>query len=163
MLSCGLCVIRAEPGAHLRCAMCSRYCFLSLVFMVLTGCGTKHVISPTPPPPAVKVTIAVTPSSVEPGQAATLTWTAAYADSCSASGDWNGSQPANGSLNVILSNAKGLSYSLACTGAGGSATQIAKLSAAAGPGGCEVSPAARSGRERRFLRHRASSQRTSGK
>ena len=142
--------------------MCNRYLFLGVAVLVLSGCGTKPHVTPLNPPPAA-VTITVNPSSVEPGQQATLTWTVAHATSCTASGDWSGSPLQNGSQNVTLPDSKGLTYTLACTGPGGSATQTAKLSAAEGPGGCTVNPLVRSGVGRRSIRHRASSQRVLGK
>ena len=145
-----------------RCALCNRYCFLVVAVLVLSGCGAKPHVTPLNPP-AAAVTISVNPSSVEPGQQATLTWTVAFATSCTASGDWSGSPLKSGSQNVILPDSKGLTYTLACTGAGGSATQTAKLSAAEGPGGCTVNPLVRSGVGRRSIRHRASSQRVLGK
>jgi len=145
--------------------MCNRFYFFCLVALVLSGCGgkSKVVPPPPPPPPAATLTITVNPSSVEPGQSATLNWDAANATACTASGDWTGSPAMSGSMNVILPGSAGLTYTLSCTGAGGNVTKTAKLNAAEGPGGCTVSPLVRSGTYRRSLRHRASSPRTSGK
>jgi len=143
--------------------MLNRYCFF-VIALVLSGCGggTQVPNTPPPPPPA-GVSISVSPASVQPGQSATLTWSASNATSCSASGNWTGSQQMSGSQNVLLSGPDALTFSLACVGPGGSTSQTAKLTAAGGPGGCTVHPAVRFKMDRRSSRHRASSQRTSGK
>ncbi len=138
-----------------------RYCFAAVVVLVLSGCGSGSQVAttttpPVAPPPATQVTLSVNPSSVEPGQSATLSWSSANATSCTASGDWKGTQQTNGSLNVILPGSKALSFTLACTGANGSPSQTAKLSVALPPGGCTASPAVSPSADRRTSRHRKS-------
>jgi hypothetical protein len=121
--------------------MYMRYFTAIAVLLVLSGCtsgkSTNPVVQP-PIPPATTLTISVNPTSVEPGESATLTWNAGNATACTASGAWSGSQPLIGSENVILSGSKNLSYTLSCTGANGSPSQTAVLAVAEGPGGCTI-------------------------
>ena len=72
--------------------------------------------------PAPTLALIASPTSVASGSASTLTWSSANATNCTASGDWSGSQIVNGSTSTgpLTANA---SYTLACTGAGGSVTQ----------------------------------------
>jgi len=73
------------------------------------------------------VTIAVKPASVSPGASATLTWSSTNATTCSASGAWSGSEPTSGTQ-VIVPGAVGTeTFTLACTGAGGTASAQATL------------------------------------
>lgn len=145
--------------------MYARFCALLVALLVLSGCGSGS--SPTPPPappptpPAATLTISVNPTAVEPGQSATLSWNAANATSCLASGDWTGTQPLIGSQNIVLSGAQSLTFNLSCKGANGNPSKTATLSVATGPNGCTVTPAVlprtdRPMNRRRKLTHRAS-------
>ncbi len=60
------------------------------------------------------------------GHSTTLEWSASNAQSCTASGGWSGNQPIKGTLSTepLTSNT---SYTLTCTGAGGSASQSAAV------------------------------------
>jgi len=71
-------------------------------------------------PPAITLSSDV--SSVAVGGRVTLTWSASNATSCSASGDWSGNKATSGSQpsGVLNSNS---SFTLSCTGAGGTASQ----------------------------------------
>jgi hypothetical protein len=142
--------------------MFSRFCVVSVVVLVLSGCGSKThtVTTPPPPPPAAQITIAVNPTSVEPGQTATLSWSVANATACTASGDWTGNQALSGSENVSLSGSTGLTFTLACTGAGANATQTAKLGVAEGPNGCTVKPSVLRKTDRPLSRRRLKAHRT---
>jgi serine protease len=87
-------------------------------------------------PPAPTVSISVVPASIAPGQSATLTWSSTNAVSCAASGAWSGAETASGSQPLTPSATTGsLSYALACTGSGGTATGAATLAISAGGGG----------------------------
>jgi len=133
------------------------FCLAAVSLLVLSGCskGSDTVLPPiTPTPPAAQLTIAVTPTSVEPGQFATLSWSSSNATSCLASGDWTGNQALTGSQNVLLSGTKGLSFTLTCSGANGSPSQTATLGVAQGPNGCKVVPQAKFKADRRVSRHR---------
>jgi serine protease len=79
------------------------------------------------PPPAPTVTIAVSPTSITVGESATLTWSSIDASSCSASGAWNGTKQPSGSQPVTSMTAGSLSYTLACTGTGGTASSVATV------------------------------------
>jgi hypothetical protein len=123
---------------------------------VLSGCGTGGQFTPPPvaPPPAAHVTITISPSAVQPGQTATLTWSAINAKACAASGDWSGTQQTSGSQNILLPGTQSLSFTLACTGAGAKDSQTAKLAVAPPPGACPAKPAIQRRADRRISRHR---------
>jgi hypothetical protein len=78
-------------------------------------------------------------ATVNPGSSATLTWASYGTTSCAASGAWSGTQAPSGTLTVTPSAVGTLSYSLACTGAGGtgatSTTTLSVESAAGHHGG----------------------------
>ncbi len=86
-------------------------------------------VSSNPTPPAVTAQMTVSPSTLMAGHAAFLSWTSANADSCLASGSWGGTQPTSGSAisTGTIGTAGVYSYTLNCTGAGGSATSTATL------------------------------------
>ena len=87
---------------------------------------------PGGPPPAPTLEFTASPATVAAGSAATLTWTAANADTCVASGGWAGSKATSGSQGTgNLANAT--TYTLACTGAGGSVTRSATVAVTADP------------------------------
>ena len=69
------------------------------------------------------VTINATPSSIMPGESATLTWDSSNVDSCTASGDWNGAQATSGSASTgVLNVVNTYTYTLMCSGVNGSAS-----------------------------------------
>jgi hypothetical protein len=83
----------------------------------------KHstgTVSPSLPAPIVN--ISANPTSVLSGGTSTLSWTSTNASSCSASGGWSGAKALSGSESTgkLLANN---TFALACTGAGGSASQ----------------------------------------
>jgi hypothetical protein len=86
--------------------------------------------------PSLRPTVNLSAStSIQAGQALTLSWSSSNANSCEASGGWSGNKATNGSENVgALSNST--SFSLGCTGSGG--TQVATMNVtvvvASGPG-----------------------------
>jgi hypothetical protein len=59
----------------------------------------------------------------------TLSWTATNATSCEATDEWSGSQATSGSKVIRSDTARTLTFTLRCTGSGGSVTQSASLSA----------------------------------
>jgi hypothetical protein len=73
-----------------------------------------------PPPPAPTVTLNANPTSVQSGGSSQLTWSSTNANSCTASGGWSGSRNTSGNatINNITANT---TFTLQCTGAGGSA------------------------------------------
>jgi len=81
---------------------------------------------------AATLSINANPTSVTSGAASTLTWTSTEATSCAASGAWSGVKATSGSQNVIAPN--GLStYTLNCSGVGGSASNTVVIGAGATP------------------------------
>ncbi len=88
--------------------------------------GFNTFAAPTPPP---TVTIAVSPTTVAAGSPATLTWSSTNATSCMASGSWSGTEPASGTQSVTPAANGSYTYALACSGAGGTVTASAVLSA----------------------------------
>jgi hypothetical protein len=65
------------------------------------------------------VSITADPTSVTSGGSSTLTWSSTNATSCTASGGWSGARGVNGSQ-VITNITQTQTYTLTCTGAGGS-------------------------------------------
>jgi hypothetical protein len=87
----------------------------------------------TPPPnPLPTVNLAASPTSVASGQNTTLTWTSQNATSCTASGGWSGAKAVNGSQSVGPLTANS-SYTLACTGAGGTTNATVNVTVQAPP------------------------------
>ncbi|HTE44514.1 MAG TPA: hypothetical protein VK636_04650 [Gemmatimonadaceae bacterium] len=103
--------------------------------IVARGSSATHWIdySLTVAPPLPAVTIGVTPPAVTLGQTATITWSSTNATSCTGSGDWAGSIPANGSRVVSPDSAGNYDYVLTCSGPGGSASSSRHLSVALPP------------------------------
>jgi peptidoglycan hydrolase-like protein with peptidoglycan-binding domain len=86
------------------------------------GGGSTTPLAPT-------LTLTANVPSVVSGGSATLTWSSANASSCSASGSWGGNQSTSGSQ--ALSNITATStYTLACTGSGGSISQSVTINLA---------------------------------
>ncbi len=88
----------------------------------------QTISSTTTPPvtlpvtPAPTVSLSASPSTVTSGTSSTLTWSSSNATSCSGSGSWSGSKATTGSeVTPALSAAS--TYTLSCTGAGGTASQ----------------------------------------
>jgi PKD repeat protein len=75
------------------------------------------------PPVAPTVTITADPSTITVGSSAQLTWTSTNTTSCTASGAWVGAQTTSGTLTVSPTVTS--TYTLTCTGLGGTASQSA--------------------------------------
>ena len=114
----------------------------------LSGCGgggggdtggtpapPPTVPAPTPaPPPAPTLSLTAAPASFAQGGAATLSWDSTDATTCDASGDWSGSRAPDGSESSgTLSAARTYTYSLQCTGAGGTVSAATTVSVTAPP------------------------------
>lgn len=74
-------------------------------------------------PPTVSLT--ANPSTINSGSSSTLSWSSTNATSCSASGGWSGSKATSGSQSV--SPTATTSYTLTCTGSGGSANDSVSI------------------------------------
>jgi trimeric autotransporter adhesin len=72
------------------------------------------------------VSLVAIKSSVEMGSPATLQWSTQDAQSCTASGGWNGSQPTSGTATTDPLTTT-TNYTLTCTGPGGAASQSAEV------------------------------------
>jgi len=80
---------------------------------------TTTVIAYAPP----SVTLSAASTLVAVGQADTLSWSASNATSCTATGGWAGSVGTSGTQAVTVTNNGSNTYTLTCTGQGGSAAQ----------------------------------------
>jgi len=88
--------------------------------------GSYSITGTTTPTPTL--TLTANPASITSGQSSTLTWSSTNATSCTASGGWSGSKSTSGSQSVSpTSNA---TYTLACTGAGGSVNKSVSVAVA---------------------------------
>jgi hypothetical protein len=86
-------------------------------------------------PPVPTVTISVSPTSIVAGSSATITWSSTNATSCTASEAWSGAEGTSGTMKVTPGASGTASYTLACTGPGGTANGTATLNVTAASGG----------------------------
>ncbi|MDA8541957.1 Ig-like domain-containing protein [Gammaproteobacteria bacterium] len=95
------------------------YTFISLFIIASCGGGGGGGGSPsTPSTPAPAVNLSAEPTSVLLESTSTLTWTSTNATSCSAS--WTSQTGTSGSEAVTITTAGNNSFSISCTGDGGS-------------------------------------------
>lgn len=85
-----------------------------------------------PPPPTVE--FAANPASVASGGSTTLSWTSSDATSCVASGGWSGAHALSGTQPSGALTATS-TFTLACTGPGGTTTRSATVTIDSGGGG----------------------------
>ncbi|MEK7650680.1 MAG: PKD domain-containing protein [Patescibacteria group bacterium] len=98
--------------------------------------NVNAVTTPTAPTVNLLVNGGNGPLTVATGTSATLSWTSTNATSCAASGSWSGSKPVNSSESTGTLNTVGaLTYTLTCTGAGGSSFDSVTLNVTAGTTG----------------------------
>ncbi|OGY25374.1 MAG: hypothetical protein A2Z11_00775 [Candidatus Woykebacteria bacterium RBG_16_43_9] len=105
------------------------YSLLAKAYDAANNIGTSETVSvtvnngggPSPPTANIKANGSNGPITIAYNTVATLTWTSTNATACSASGGWSGSKTTSGSASTgsLTSNK---TYTLTCTGAGGSAT-----------------------------------------
>jgi CubicO group peptidase (beta-lactamase class C family) len=81
---------------------------------------------------APTVTFTSSAASVATGGTVTLTWNSTLATGCAASGGWSGNKATSGSETVTVSQST--TYTLACTGTGGTVSQSVNVAAAAAGG-----------------------------
>lgn len=97
------------------------------LLMMVSGCKKKPPPAPpTPPPKPVTATLSANPTSIQPGQSSTLTWTTDGADDVQLDGQ---KVNANGSQSV--SPTQTTTYHLTAKGAGGTQDATAQVSVAA--------------------------------
>jgi hypothetical protein len=86
---------------------------------VVAAQTTPPATPPAPPTTAAPtVTFAASPSSITAGGSSVLTWSSKNATACDASGGWTGTKTESGSFTVDPTSTT--TYTLTCTGAGGS-------------------------------------------
>ena len=96
-----------------------------------TEASTTLTVGSAGPASAPSVSISLAPQSITLGGSSTLTWSSTNATACSAGGAWSGSQSTSGSEAVTPTAVGSDTYSLTCTGSGGSAEGSAVLTAKA--------------------------------
>lgn len=72
--------------------------------------------------PAPSISLSSSKSAVYTNESFTLTWSSSNATSCSASDSWSGSKATSGSEEITSSDAGDSTYTLSCSGSGGSST-----------------------------------------
>ncbi|MES2749627.1 MAG: right-handed parallel beta-helix repeat-containing protein [Patescibacteria group bacterium] len=91
--------------------------------------------SPTPTPipvPAPTLVVNANPTSVTTGNTAVISWSSTNATACTASGAWSGSRAVTGSFTTSALNTTGTqTYSMTCTGSGGSVTRSGSVAVTA--------------------------------
>ena len=88
--------------------------------------------SPATVAPAPTVTFSASPATVASGASAVLSWSSSHATSCAASGGWTGTLAVSGSYKTPALSAS-QTYTLACTGPGGTVTRSAAVTVAPAP------------------------------
>ena len=99
--------------------------------LFLNGCGGGYGGGSSTP--AAAVTLTVSPTTINVGQSATLTWSSNVGTSCTASGAWSGTQSVSGTQSETPTAAGTDTFTLTCTGgayASGSATATLTVNAA---------------------------------
>jgi hypothetical protein len=109
---------------------------LALGTLVLSGCGSGADGRPAPGTVPPTVTINASPQAVTAGQATTLTWSSTEAAACTASGGWTGARGTSGTEQIPAITAT-TTFTLACTGMGGTGTQSTTVTVNA-PGAGDV-------------------------
>ena len=103
----------------------TRTCAL-ITAALLASCGTSGLDAPS-------IGLGVSPPVIPLGSSSTLSWTTSGAISCTASGDWSGPRPINGSEVMTPTTTGTFSYTLSCSNSdrGGSITSTLTVGAAA--------------------------------
>jgi hypothetical protein len=109
-----------------------------LFVSVLAGCGGGHGGggyggSPMNPAPTVSFSQPAAAATINFGQSLTVAWTSAYTTSCTATassaagGAFTGTQMTSGSMTVVPTAAGNYTYTLSCTGTGGTKSASASV------------------------------------
>ncbi|WP_163931493.1 alpha/beta hydrolase [Paraferrimonas sp. SM1919] len=95
-------------------------CFASLtITFLLAACGNNTPSAPTSNTVAPVISFTASTSVSTANSEFTLSWSASDADSCTASGDWNGSKSSSGNEQIAAAESGSKIYSLSCSGTGG--------------------------------------------
>src|SRR3989344_3037698 len=81
-----------------------------------------YLVKYSAPTPAPTVSLSASATSVNSGGSSTLTWSSTNATSCTASGAWSGTKATGGSQTLTNLISTG-TYTLSCTGSGGTTVQ----------------------------------------
>jgi hypothetical protein len=95
-----------------------------------SGGNTSQSVTVSVSTPAPSVSLSASPTSISSGGSATLSWSSSNATGCTASGGWSGNEPTNGSSSTGALSAT-TTYSLTCSGPGGSGSQSVTVSVSA--------------------------------
>jgi hypothetical protein len=97
-------------------------------------CGSASntaVVTVATPPPSPSVSLTLAPANITTAQSTVLSWSSANATSCTASGAWSGSKATSGAVTITPTASGSFTYSMACTGDGGTANASSVLSVTA--------------------------------
>jgi hypothetical protein len=113
-----------------------RYWCVVPLFAVTAGCGGGGGGGMAPAEPQANlsspdISLTTSSGSIRPGESVTLQWSAARADSCTASGDWSGTRPVSGEYQTPPLAAD-QSFTLSCNGPRGGA--VARVAVKIGDG-----------------------------
>ncbi len=86
----------------------------------------RNVTITVTPLPAPTLTLSANPATINSGQQSVLTWNTSNATACTASGGWSGAKNVNGS-ETVGPLTQTTTYTLNCTGAGGSVNRNATV------------------------------------
>jgi hypothetical protein len=89
------------------------------------GAGFLNVVAALTAIPVGAPNLSIAPTQMTTGSSATLTWSSYATSSCSASGNWSGTQATSGTLTVTPTAAGTFTYTLQCTGNGGNGSDSA--------------------------------------
>jgi hypothetical protein len=89
--------------------------------------------------PVPTISLMADPQSLAAGGSSTLTWTSTNAASCTASGAWSGAQPTSGTFGTGALSASA-TYSLLCSGLGGTSKPVSATVTVGYGGAVSVSP-----------------------
>jgi hypothetical protein len=92
-----------------------------LVVVSAPSLGAAAFSSEIPTTPTPTVTLTAIPTTIGPGTTTTLVWSSMNATACAASGGWSGAKAASGRTSTRALG-ETTSFSLACSGAGGSSS-----------------------------------------
>jgi len=97
-----------------------------------SGTASVSVSNTVNAPPAPTVNISASPSNLPYDGSTTLSWSSDNTSNCTASGDWSGSKVVSGSqaISALTTNS---SFSLSCSGPGGSVSDSVSITVAAPP------------------------------
>ena len=118
--------------------MAARRALITSLALIVSACGGGGGGGSAGSPAGPTVTLDAAPLSVVAGNAATLTWSSTDTTDCAASGSWSGSRNLSGTEGTGALTGS-VSYTLTCSGPGGSASQTATVTVNPLPGTPTVS------------------------